>query len=112
MGKVRVYELAKDLGLESKDIISKAADMGINIKNHMSTLENDEIGKLKSVMGGKSQAAPVNASLRPEGARAEGSPAGACRGCRVRTRRRRPLPDNGAAHPGRRRGGGRIPALR
>ena len=49
--------------------------------------------------------------LRPADAAQAGGPAGARRGGRVRARRRRPVADDRAAHPGRRRGGGRVPAV-
>jgi len=46
MGKVRVYELAKNLGMESKELIAKLADLGINVKNHMSTLQDEEVASI------------------------------------------------------------------
>lgn len=41
MSKVRVYELARDIGVESKDLVDFLADLGAEIKNHMSTIEDD-----------------------------------------------------------------------
>ena len=49
--------------------------------------------------------------LCPADAAQEGGPAGARRGRGVRARRRRPVADDRAPHPGRRRGGGRVPAV-
>ncbi|MFZ5642393.1 MAG: translation initiation factor IF-2 [Bacillota bacterium] len=43
MVKKRVHELAKELDIESKDIIRDMAQLGINLKSHMSTLEDGEI---------------------------------------------------------------------
>lgn len=43
MVKKRVHEIAKELNIESKEIISKLRGMGINVKSHMSTLEDSEI---------------------------------------------------------------------
>ena len=43
MGKKRIYELAKEINVSSKDIIAKAKASGFDVKNHMSTLgENEE----------------------------------------------------------------------
>lgn len=42
MGKKRLYELAKELGLSSKELIAKAKEINININNHMSNIESDE----------------------------------------------------------------------
>ena len=39
-GKVRVYQLAKELGTTSKKIIDVLEEMKIPIKNHMSTVED------------------------------------------------------------------------
>ncbi len=41
MKKVRVYELAKELNLESKILVDFLNDLGAEVKNHMSTLEED-----------------------------------------------------------------------
>jgi len=39
--KVRVYELAKKLGVPSKKLMSILEDLDIDVKNHMSSLEDD-----------------------------------------------------------------------
>jgi translation initiation factor IF-2 len=39
--KVRVYELAKELNLESKTLVDFLVELGADIKNHMSTVESD-----------------------------------------------------------------------
>ena len=41
MKKIRVYELAKDLNIESKVLVDFLLDLGADVKNHMSTIEND-----------------------------------------------------------------------
>lgn len=43
MVKKRVHELAKELNIESKEIINKLSHMGISVKSHMSTLEDNEV---------------------------------------------------------------------
>ena len=47
MGKMKVHELAKELGLSSKDLMEKLQSMKIEVKSHLSTLEEDEIAKIK-----------------------------------------------------------------
>lgn len=47
MSKKRVYELAKDLGLENKELISRLEKIGITGKLHSSTLEDAEIEKIQ-----------------------------------------------------------------
>jgi translation initiation factor IF-2 len=39
MSKVRVYELAKQLGVENKDLLKVIAGLGIEVKNHMSAVD-------------------------------------------------------------------------
>jgi len=46
MSKVRVYELAKQLGVENKDLLKVIAGLGIEVKNHMSAVEEDAAAKI------------------------------------------------------------------
>ena len=39
LGKLKVHELAKELGLESKELIKKAKEVGIEVTSHLSSLE-------------------------------------------------------------------------
>jgi translation initiation factor IF-2 len=41
-----VYQLAKDLGVSSKDLIDKLKDLSVEVTNHMSTLEDEEAALL------------------------------------------------------------------
>jgi len=47
MSKVRVFELAKELGLSSKEIMAKLQELGFAITSHMSTLEDREVKLLR-----------------------------------------------------------------
>lgn len=42
MVKKRVHEVAKELNIESKEIIQQLSKMGVKVKSHMSTLEDNE----------------------------------------------------------------------
>lgn len=55
MSKIRVYELAKELNLSSKDLISKLNDLDIKVKNHMSTLEDEEVELIMDLLSDKPQ---------------------------------------------------------
>ncbi|ABR48825.1 translation initiation factor IF-2 [Alkaliphilus metalliredigens QYMF] len=46
MSKVRVYQLAKELGVSSKELIIKLKDLSIEVGNHMSTLNDDDANLL------------------------------------------------------------------
>lgn len=60
---MRVHELAKELGVASKDLIAKLAEAGIAVKNHMSTVDQAAIELLR---GGLSGAAGATVPGQPE----------------------------------------------
>lgn len=47
MSKKRVYELAKELGVENKDLIARLEKIGITVKSHSSSLEDSDVERLK-----------------------------------------------------------------
>ncbi len=47
MKKIRIYELAKELGLESKVVVEFLNDLGAEVSNHMSTIEPDIANMLR-----------------------------------------------------------------
>ncbi|BAN74592.1 MULTISPECIES: translation initiation factor IF-2 [Lacticaseibacillus] len=56
MGKKRVYEFAKEMHVDNKDVIDIAKNLGIEVKNHMSSIDQDQEAKIKGVLS-KSSAA-------------------------------------------------------
>ncbi|MBF4691771.1 translation initiation factor IF-2 [Fusibacter ferrireducens] len=48
MSKIRIYELAKELNKSNKEVQDAATKLGFEIKSHMSTLEDNEVAKLRS----------------------------------------------------------------
>lgn len=58
MSKVRVYELAKELGTTSKKLIEVMEGMDISVNNHMSTLTDDEAKKVMSILTGQTEGKP------------------------------------------------------
>ncbi|WP_252254373.1 translation initiation factor IF-2 [Clostridium sp. ZBS12] len=54
MSKIRVYELAKELNVSSKDLITLLMDeFGVEVKNHMSTIEDEEAQLIKELLATK-----------------------------------------------------------
>ncbi len=52
--KVRVHEIAKELGITSKDVVKKASDMGIEIKSANSSVSMEEAeGLMNYIMSGE-----------------------------------------------------------
>ncbi len=50
MSKMRVYRLAKELGMSSKRLIEQLHAEGIVVSNHMATLDDDEADKIRSII--------------------------------------------------------------
>ena len=47
MGKTKIHEIAKKLGLSSKEVLEKAKELGIEAKSHLSVLEDNDAKKLE-----------------------------------------------------------------
>jgi translation initiation factor IF-2 len=58
MSKVRVYELAKELGTSSKKLIDVMESMDISVNNHMSTLSDEEAKKVMAILTGQAGGKP------------------------------------------------------
>ena len=50
MATIRVHELAKDMNLSSKDLLDKLQFLGLNMKNHMSTIPSAEVNRIKNMV--------------------------------------------------------------
>ena len=53
MGKLKVHEIAKELGVSSKEVIEKAKAIGIEITSHLSSVEDDVANKIQKEFGKK-----------------------------------------------------------
>ena len=49
--KQRVYEIAKELGISSEVIQKIAKSLGVDVKNHMSTIANEDVDRVRSELG-------------------------------------------------------------
>ena len=54
MGKKRIYELAKEMNKASKDVVDKAHQLGMDVKNHMGAISSEQETKLSQAFGGGS----------------------------------------------------------
>ncbi|MDK2864228.1 MAG: translation initiation factor [Thermotogota bacterium] len=59
--KLRVYELAHKLGLESKELIEELESWGITVKNHMSVLDEETVNLILEAF----EEEPVKAAPKP-----------------------------------------------
>ncbi len=65
MAKVRVYELARELNLESKALVEKLLAGGMDIKNYMSTLDEDAVARARDIVSGKVSEVVEEKRVRP-----------------------------------------------
>ncbi len=54
----RIYELAKELDVSSKDLVSAAEKAGLDVKNHMSTIDDKAVKTLTNAVKPAAKAAP------------------------------------------------------
>ena len=55
MGKIKIYEIAKKLGLTSKEVLEMAQKLNIEAKSHMSGVEEDEAKKIENNLSKKGE---------------------------------------------------------
>ena len=48
MGKIKIHEIAKKLGINSKDVLEKAQELGLDVKTHMSSVDESEAKKIEA----------------------------------------------------------------
>lgn len=53
MSKLRIYELAKKLGVSNKEVIAELSKLGILVKTHASSIETEVAEKIEGVFKGK-----------------------------------------------------------
>ena len=52
MGKIKIHEIAKLLGLGSKEVVAKAQELGIEATSHLSSVEEEQANKIKESFKG------------------------------------------------------------
>ena len=51
MAKIKVHEVAKKVGVTSKEAVEKAKELGIEVKSHLSNLEESDAKRLEESFG-------------------------------------------------------------
>ena len=59
MAKIKIYELAKELSIESKEIIRRLNKMGIEVKTHMSSISEKDANAVRNSFAKEGKAKPV-----------------------------------------------------
>jgi len=62
-GKIRVYQLARELGITSKEALAKLRDLGIELSNHWSSVTQEEAQQLEDAL--KAKAEPPKREVPP-----------------------------------------------
>jgi hypothetical protein len=65
MAKFRVYELAKELNMDSKELVEKLISSGMSIKNYMSTLDEAAAIRAKDIVSGVVSEVIENRRIKP-----------------------------------------------
>ena len=55
MEKIKIHELAKKLGLETKKVLDAAKQAGIDAKSHLSSITEEEANKVEKILKGVSK---------------------------------------------------------
>jgi translation initiation factor IF-2 len=66
VAKTRVYELAKELGLDSKDVLEAARELGIEVKTASSGLDEEQMALVAGSFGGAASDAAPEPEPQPE----------------------------------------------
>ena len=60
MGKIRVYELARELNIKNKELLEKLSNMAIKVGSHMSSLDDEAVAEVKAnLLGNKTDVVEV-----------------------------------------------------
>jgi translation initiation factor IF-2 len=65
MSKTRVYELAREFGIDNREVLARIGAVGIQVRNHMSSLEPEEVERVKRAIEKDKQQNIVEERIRP-----------------------------------------------
>ena len=101
MAKVRVYELAKEFGVESKAVMDQLKEMGEFVRSASSTIEAPVVRRLKEAFSSKApdKSSGVQASRSARRRGRLGRPAGSAAGRGFRAAPYRPCGGQRACRP-------------
>ncbi len=66
--KVRIYQLAKDLGVDNSELLARLDELGVDYKSVSSTLDADTAETVKNLIADAAPGAQAKAERAPEGA--------------------------------------------
>ncbi|WP_312071394.1 translation initiation factor IF-2 [Anaerotignum propionicum] len=109
MSKIRIYELAKQLGVTNKDLMAKLKSIEIEASSHMSVLEAESVEKVKKLYAPKDGASDKNAVQKDATNQGSNKPAQNQGGNRPAQNQggNRPAQNQGSNRPAQNQGGNR-----
>ncbi len=66
MKKVRIHELAKKLGLSSKQLVNEVQGLGVEIKSYMSTVDEDTAQLILEMLSARAEESVLKANKKIE----------------------------------------------
>ena len=66
MGKIKIHEIAKKLGLTSKEVLERANELKIDVKTHMSGVSDEDAKKIEDSFQKKAEKAPAPKKAKEE----------------------------------------------
>ena len=67
MSKIRVYDLAKEAGMASKELADKLIDLGYDIKSHSSTVDDEVADEIRRNVLGTAETEVVEKRISTKG---------------------------------------------
>ncbi len=64
-GKVRIYDLARELNRDNKDLLAICEKLSISVKSHSSTISDEEAAQIREEAKSFTSAAPAKPPVRP-----------------------------------------------
>jgi translation initiation factor IF-2 len=65
MAKIRIYELARDLNVTNKTLLEKIRNMDIDVKSHMSSLDDEAVTRIKMNLLGSPEKEVEETRIKP-----------------------------------------------
>jgi len=65
MAKIRIYELARDLNVTNKELLEKIRNMDIDVKSHMSSLDDEAVTRIKMDLLGSPKKEVEETRIKP-----------------------------------------------
>ena len=63
LSKIKIHEIAKKLGVNSKEVLEKAIELGVEVKTHMSSVDEKDAKRIEAKFSGVKKEVKEKADL-------------------------------------------------